>query len=620
MQPILCILHPVALLLTICNLASDSKSQYLRPYNYAVVDEVDAVLLDSATSPFVVSSAPKLQSDLYELADNFVNILRPKIDYVVKRREKAVWLTSEGVDRAEGYFRIADLFNVKYRELYRHIALALRAHLFMKRDRDYAVRDGKVILLDETNGRLMKGIQLSTGIQQAIEQKEHVDVTSQQKTAASITFPSLFGLFNKISGMSGTAKVDENEFINVYNMRVVQIPTNRPRIRKDLPDKIYLNTSDKLLAAMNETVALHEKGRPVLLVAGSVDNSEIISELLLNRGIPHNVLNAYNASREAAMVKDAGQTGAVTVATNMAGRGTDIKLSKKVKKLGGLAVIGTEMLPERVRLQLAGRAGRQGDPGTSQFYISLEDSFISKASTDRFRAYYRRLLKKKQQGKPIVTLKGPRIHIALTMLKNRVASNEENQRTQTNKYDVTLRMQRNNYYDQRKRIIDALKLDEVKNAWLSDGIDYYLVEHDQWQPSQIKQLVNENFDYNNVVIPSTLTDKASIKDFLIKLADQILAKKEKQLINEQQLQQFFRSAILQAMDGNWTDEVDYLNTLQGYLTNWMAAGRDSGFLYNEWAFDAYKQMFRKIKMQVVDNLLLSEIQINKKNELVLIFN
>ncbi|WP_367342614.1 accessory Sec system translocase SecA2 [Limosilactobacillus sp.] len=602
------------------NLADNREDQYLRPYNYALVDEVDAVLLDNATSPFVVSSSPKLQSNLYELTDNFVTTLRPKVDYVIRRRDHATWLTSQGIEKAELYFRIDDLFALKYRELYRHIILAMRAHFFMERDHDYAVRDGKVVLLDETNGRLMKGIQISTGIHQAIEQKEHVEVTAQQKTAASITFPSLFGLFNKVSGMSGTAKVNENEFINVYNMKVVQIPTNKPMIRKDLPDKIYLNTSDKLLAAMNETVELHKQGRPVLLVAGSVDNSEIISELLLNRGIAHNVLNAYNASREAAMVKDAGHTGAVTVATNMAGRGTDIKLSDHVKKLGGLAVIGTEMLPERVRLQLAGRAGRQGDPGTSQFYISLEDSFISKASTDRFRAYYRHLMAQKRRGKNIVTLHGPRIQIALDMLKNRVASNEENNRTQTNRADVVLRMQRNNFYRQRNHIIDAKKLDNLTMSWLNDGIDDYLDTVSNFQIPQMQELVNEHFDYGNIVVHLNFDDKASAKKFLVELAHQILDKKEKQLINDRQLQQFYRSSLLQALDECWTDEVDYLNKLQAYTSNWAMASRDSGYVYNQWALEAYKRMFRRIKKQLVDNLLLSEIQINKKNELILTFN
>lgn len=531
------------------NLAGNKDGQFFpKPFNYALIDEVDMVLLDSATSPFVVSSAPRVLSTMYKLADDFVVSLVPKLDYIVKRREKAVWLTYHGVRKAESYFRIKDLFDLQYRELYRHICLALRAHYFMKRDHDYVVRDGKVILLDETNGRLMKGIQVSSGIQQATEQKEGVDVTPLRKTAASVTFPSLFGMFNKISGMSGTAKVDENEFINTYNMKVVTIPTNKPVIRKDLPAKIYLTTSDKLLDALNQVVALHKQGRPVLLVAGSVENSEIISELLLNQGIPHNVLNAFNASREAAMVKDAGQEGAVTVATNMAGRGTDIKISKQVRKKGGLAVIGTELLAERVRLQLAGRAGRQGDPGTSQFYISLEDDFVTKAMTGRFQKYYRHKVAQKRAGKNISQLRGPRIRFSLWMLKNRVASAQENQRTQTNKYETTLRYQRATFYDERNRIIGLDDLQKTVNSWVDQGIDYFLDKHDHWDPVAIKRLVNHHFTYDAVDLPDGLDNHEQIRRYLKDLYHDIIKSKAATLITTEQLNEFYRKCLLTALD------------------------------------------------------------------------
>ncbi|KEK14308.1 preprotein translocase subunit SecA [Limosilactobacillus reuteri] len=602
------------------NLASRKEDQYLRPFNYALVDEVDAVLLDGAESPFVVSSAPRVQSNLYQLADDFVTQLVPKLDYKVRRRDSAVWLTYHGIRKAETYFRIDDLFDLKYRELYRHIALALRAHFFMEKGHDYVVRDGKVILLDETNGRLMKGVQVSTGIHQATEQKEHVDLTSVRKTAASVTYPSLFGLFNKIAGMSGTAKVNENEFINTYNMRVVQIPTHRPVIRKDLPNKVYLTTSDKLLDAINEVLRLHKQGRPVLLVAGSVENSEIISELLLNKGIPHNVLNAFNASREAAMVKDAGKDGAVTVATNMAGRGTDIKITDAVRAKGGLAVIGTEMLPERVKLQLAGRAGRQGDPGTSQFYISLEDSFISKASTKRFQDYYRHKVALKEAGKPIVQLRSPRVKFSLWMLKNRVASNEESQRTQTNKYEAALSLQRNHFYTERDTIINTEHLEKLVGYWLSDGIDYYLAERESWSQLELKELISNHFSYSLIDIPDDLKTKQSIKEYLKKLCTSILWTKSKILITNEQLNQFYRTCLLSAFDGCWTDEVDYLTTLRAYVGSWVLAGRDSGCVYHQDAFAAYKKMLKKAKMKALDNLMLSVINLNDENQLVVSFN
>lgn len=602
------------------NLASNKEDQYLRPFNYALVDEVDAVLLDGAESPFVVSSAPRVQSNLYRLADDFVVKMVPKLDYQVKRRDSAIWLTYHGIRKAETYFKINDLFDLRYRELYRHIALAMRAHYFMRKGHDYVVRDGKVILLDETNGRLMKGVQVSTGIHQATEQKEHVDLTSVRKTAASVTYPSLFGSFNKIAGMSGTAKVNENEFINTYNMRVIQVPTHKPVIRKDLPDKVYLTTSDKLIDALNEVVRLHNVGRPVLLVAGSVENSEIISELLLNKGIPHNVLNAFNASREAAMVRDAGQDGAVTVATNMAGRGTDIKITDSVRQKGGLAVIGTEMLPERVKLQLAGRAGRQGDPGTSQFYISLEDSFISKASTGRFRKYYRHKVAQKNAGKAITRLRSPRVKFSLWMLKNRVASNEESQRTQTNKYEVVLRLQRKTYYDSRSRIINTRHLEAIAGQWISQGIDDFLSEKDQWSPLDIKQLVSNHFSYDLVDIPQELNSKAEIKAYLERLSKQILTEKFKILITNQQLNQFYRTCLLAAADGCWTDQVDYLTTLKAYVGSWGLAGRDAGYVYNTRAFAAYQRMVRRSRKWAIDNLMLSTIKLNDQNQLVVSFN
>jgi len=276
------------------NLATRREDQYLRPFNYVIIDEVDAILLDEATSPFVVSSRPTVQSNLYGLADEFVHTLHPKIDYKLNEDQDAVWLTLHGIRQAQRFFRVPDLFVSETREIYRHIALALRAHFIMKNGHDYLVSEGEVVLLDEANGRLKRGVKVNTGLHQAIEAKEHVDLTPNQQVAASITFPSLFGLFNKISGMSGTAKNDEHEFFEVCKMRVIQIPTRKPVIRRDYPEEIYVTTRQKLIHALDEAIELHQAGRPILLVAGSVENSEIISELLLDRGIPHNVLNAFN--------------------------------------------------------------------------------------------------------------------------------------------------------------------------------------------------------------------------------------------------------------------------------------------------------------------------------------
>ena len=603
------------------NLAANKDGQYLRPYHYVIIDEVDDVLLDQATSPFVVASAPMLQSNLYRLCDDFVRTLVPKRDFTVRRRDKAIWLTYNGVQRAEQYFRIRNLYDDESREVYRHIALAMRAHYFMKNGHDYLVEKGKVVLLDETDGRLKNGVKVNTGLHQAVEQKEHVKVTDNQKTAASITFPSLFGLFDKISGMSGTVKGDEDEFINVYNMKVVQIPTHKPVIRKDYPAKIYLTTSEKLMQALNDAITLHKAGRPILLVAGSVENSEIISELLLDRGIPHNVLNAFNIAREAAIVKDAGQPGAVTVATNMAGRGTDIKLGPGVKEKGGLAVIGTEMLPERVKLQLAGRAGRQGDPGSSQFYISLEDSYIAKASTKRFKKMYRKLVEKRRKGAMPKELTSPRIRLSLEMLKSRVADGEVRSRKKTNKYEVALRIQRTQFYKDRAKLMNNARLERTVGNWLSEGIDDFLNTQTDWSPSQLQHLINEHSTYKEVKIPDNLMyNRKAPKKYLENLCTDILKDKYKTLINTEQLNQFYRSALLTALDSCWTDQVNYLNDLRIIVEPWSLSGRDPGYIYQVKAFESYKNMLREARKKAVDNLLLSRIKLNKKNQLVVSFN
>ncbi|MCH5358090.1 accessory Sec system translocase SecA2 [Limosilactobacillus reuteri] len=599
------------------NLATRREDQYLRPFNYVIIDEVDAILLDEATSPFVVSSMPMVQSNLYQLADAFIHILQPKIDYKLNEDHDAVWLTLHGIQRAERFFRIPDLFISEYREIYRHIILALRAHFIMENGHDYLVSEGKVVLLDEANGRLKKGVKVNTGLHQAIEAKEHVDLTPNQQVAASITFPSLFGLFNKIAGMSGTVKSDEQEFFEVYKMRVIQIPTRKKVIRRDYPEQIYLTTRQKLIHALDETIELHKAGRPVLLVAGSVENSEIISELLLDRGISHNVLNAFNVAREADIVKDAGQKGAVTVATNMAGRGTDIKLGEDVKKLGGLAVIGTEMLPARVKMQLAGRAGRQGDPGTSKFYISLEDGYLAKNSTKRFKNYYRRLRKKKNDK----LLRSPRLKMSITMLNDRIAANQQMARSNINKNEIALKIQRKYLYDQRDQLMRTAHLETEVGKWLSRGISLYLTEEAEWTALGLRHLMNQHFTYDVVDLPDDLElNHKKIQKYLERFCQERLEQKAQVLINNEQLNQFYRSALLNALDSSWTDQMAYLSKLSVIVQPWATAQRNPKFMYQEKAYQAFEKMFDTVAKKVVDNLMLSTIRLDKDNNLIVHFN
>ncbi|WP_295729312.1 accessory Sec system translocase SecA2 [uncultured Limosilactobacillus sp.] len=603
------------------NLANSLDDQFLRPFNYAIVDEVDAVLLDGASTPFVVAGAPQLQSNIYEIADNFVNTLQKGHDFKVKRSEQAVWLTYYGVKRAEEYFRVQDLYSTANRELYRHIALALRAHYFMIKGKDYLVVDGEVVLLDEADGRLKHGIKVNTGLHQAVEQKEGVQITDNQKTSASVTAASLFGMFNKIAGMSGTAKSDATEFMNIYKLKVVQIPTNKPTIRKDYRPKIYLTTREKLLHAIGLVKALHEQGRPILLVAGSVENSEILSEILLNEGIAHNVLNAFNSVQEAAIVKDAGQRGAVTVATNMAGRGTDIKLGPGVADLGGLAVIGTEMLPDRVEQQLSGRAGRQGDPGTSEYFISLEDSYISGGSTGRFKKYYRHLLKKRERNGKEKELRSPRLRWILHELKARRAGNETASREQMNKSDFGIRIQRNHLYAERQKLMSAAHLEAVVEDWVSRGIDSFIEQRDEWTLEAAQQLVNHNFSYEITQVPTVAVQNTAVfKRYLKLLSHKILADKGRQLNNDsKQINQFYRKSLLAALDRCWIDEVDYLENLHTRLQPFQMMGRDPGYLEQQAAMRSYVQMLHQARRLAIKNLLLCKITHDSKGRLVVLF-
>ncbi|HHS2655486.1 TPA: accessory Sec system translocase SecA2 [Streptococcus agalactiae] len=363
------------------NLASNKLEQFLRPFHFVIVDEADSVLLDIAQTPLIIAGDPRVQSNLYGITNNFVLTLKENDEYIHKAKDKIVYLTEKGVSYAKQYFNISELYNDEYWELNRHINLALRAHCLYKRDYDYVVKNNEVKLLDNATGRVMEGTKLQSGIHQAIEAKEDVALTNESRAIASITYQSLFNMFPRLSGMTGTGKSSEDELIKTYHLPVIVIPTNFPIKRVDLADKIYVSLPEKLQATIDDVKQRHSKGQPVLLISGTVEIANIYSKLLLREGIAHNTLTADNVVKEAQIIKEAGQKGSVTCATVLAGRGTDIKLGEGVRELGGLAVIGTERMPNlRMDWQLRGRSGRQGDPGISQFYVSLEDELIADSS------------------------------------------------------------------------------------------------------------------------------------------------------------------------------------------------------------------------------------------------
>lgn len=361
------------------NLASNEEGKFLRPFNYVIIDEIDDILLDSAQTPLIIAGSPRVQSNYYAIIDTLVTTLVEGEDYIFKEEKEEVWLTTKGAKSAEDFLGIDNLYKEEHASFARHLVYAIRAHKLFTKDKDYIIRGNEMVLVDKGTGRLMEMTKLQGGLHQAIEAKEHVKLSPETRAMASITYQSLFKMFNKISGMTGTGKVAEKEFIETYNMSVVRIPTNRPRQRIDYPDNLYITLPEKVYASLEYIKQYHAKGNPLLVFVGSVEMSQLYSSLLFREGIAHNVLNANNAAREAQIISESGQMGAVTVATSMAGRGTDIKLGKGVAELGGLIVIGTErMESQRIDLQIRGRSGRQGDPGMSKFFVSLEDDVIKK--------------------------------------------------------------------------------------------------------------------------------------------------------------------------------------------------------------------------------------------------
>ena len=507
------------------NLASSKEEKFMPEFSYVIVDEVDAVLLDTATTPLVISGAPRVQSNMYKMTDEFVVSLEEEEDYRLDEEKKNVWLTRKGIEVAQEYFRVPNLYDGKHVELVRHITLALKAHNLFEKGKDYVIEDNKMYLLDSTEGRILENTKMQQGQQQAIEAAEGAEISDDMRSMASITYQNFFRLFKKIGGMTGTGKTANKEFIETYYMKVIQIPTNNPVIRKDYPDKIYPTLREKLMASLKLVKELHEKGQPILLTTADVELSEIYSEILLHEQIPHNLLNAHNAAKEAEIISEAGQWGSVTVATSMAGRGTDIKLGKGVKELGGLAVIGTELMPsKRTELQLRGRSGRQGDPGFSQFFVSLEDDVV----IDSGPKWVHRYFKKHRNDNPDSPreLKSLRFRWAMKRTQKQHDNQGYNNRKQTMDFDESSKKQRNLIYSQRDELISEngrFKFNAEK--FILKYLDGYLAKHKaDFTRNELSRLIFDNLSYTYNGVPDNfpITDKAEIKKLLHQIVNETL--------------------------------------------------------------------------------------------------
>ena len=607
------------------NLASSEDKKYMPEFNFVIVDEVDSVLLDSAQTPLVISGSPRVQSNFYGIIDTLMTTLVEGQDYIFKEEKKEVWLTTKGAQTAESFLGIDNLYSEEHGVLARHLTFALRAHTLFKRDKDYIIRKGEkeeeLVLVDQSTGRLLEMTKLQGGLHQAIEAKEHVPLSEETRAMASITYQSLFKKFKKISGMTGTGKVAEKEFLETYGMSVIRIPTNRPNQRIDYPDNLYVTLPEKVYASLAEIKYYHEKGNPLLIFVGSVEMSELYSSLLLREGIAHNVLNAHNAAREAQMIAESGRMGAVTVATSMAGRGTDIKLGPGVAELGGLVVIGTERMDsKRIDLQIRGRSGRQGDPGLSKFFVSLEDDVIKKYGPSWVHKMYKDYTVNKQISPEL--LEGRRYRKLVEKAQKASDSAARSSRRQTLEYAESMNIQREMVYSQRNRLIDGT---EDLDGFVVDVLDEFVRKSLAEEPFESREelyhfiVKNISFLYHAVPQELDLTDKDAIKLVLETTVQKSLQEKRTILETHDFFSDFQRLALLKAIDDNWVEQVDYLQQLSLAIGGQSAAQKNPIVEYYQEAYHGFEEMKRQVKKDMVRNLLLSRVDISPDGEIMAYF-
>ncbi|UXR69997.1 preprotein translocase subunit SecA [Staphylococcus sp. IVB6246] len=545
------------------NMVNYKEDRVMRPMHFAIIDEVDSILIDEARTPLIISGEAEKSTSMYTQANVFAKMLKGEEDYNYDVQTRNIQLTEQGIDKAERFFKIDNLYDLKYVDIIHHINLALRANYTMQRDVDYMVSEGEILIVDQFTGRSMPGRRFSEGLHQAIEAKEGVKVQNESKTMASITFQNYFRMYHKLAGMTGTAKTEEEEFRNIYNMTVTQIPTNRPVQRIDRSDLIYISQKGKFQAVVEEVIEKHRKGQPVLLGTVAVETSEYISELLKKHGIRHTVLNAKNHEKEAEIVAGAGQKGAVTIATNMAGRGTDIKLGEGVEDLGGLAVIGTERHESRrIDDQLRGRSGRQGDKGDSRFYLSLEDDLMVRFGSERMQNMMNRL------GMDDTTpIESKMVSRAVESAQKRVEGNNFDSRKRILEYDEVLRKQREIMYEERNKIIDEPESSALVIAMIKTALDRtisYFVNEDEENPDYepLIHYVEDVFLHEGELEVSEINgkDREDIYEIIWKKVEQVY-EKQKEVLGEQ-MPEFERMILLRTIDNHWTSHIDTMEQLR----------------------------------------------------------
>ena len=599
------------------NLASNKEGKFLRPFNYAIIDEIDDILLDSAQTPLIIAGAPRVQSNHYGIVNTLMTTLVEGEDFIYKEEKGEIWLTKQGAKEAESFFGIDHLYNEKNAVFARHIVYAMRAHKLYTKDKDYVIRGNEMVLVDKGSGRLLEQTKLQGGLHQAIEAKEHVKLSPETRAMASITYQSLFKMFNKLSGMTGTGKVAEKEFRETYNMAVVRIPTNRPKQRIDYPDNLYVTLPEKVYASLEYIKEYHAKGNPLLVFVGSVEMSHLYSSLLLREGIAHNVLNAHNVAREAQIISESGQMGAVTVATSMAGRGTDIKLGKGVAELGGLIVIGTErMESQRVDLQIRGRSGRQGDPGMSKFFVSLEDDVIKKYGPSWVHKKYKDY-QVQDMSQPEV-LKGRKYRNLVAKAQYSSDSAGRAARIHTLEYAESMNIQREMMYKERNRLIDGSRdLEDVVGEIIDTYIDQ--VASSNYESRELLfHFIVTNISFHVKELPEDIdvTNKTEVRSFIKQIIDKELSEKRALLEQHDLYEQFLRLSLLKAIDYNWVEQVDYLQQLSMAISGQSAAQKNPIVEYYQEAYAGFETMKEQIRVDMVRNLLMGLVEVTPKGEIV----
>ena len=600
------------------NMVVRKEDRVQRGFNYCIIDEVDSVLIDEARTPLIISGGVMQSANLYVSSDNFVKSLKENEDYIKDEKTKAISLTDSGSTKCETYFHVSNLYDINNTALVHHVNQALKANYAMKKDVDYVVSDDEVIIVDQFTGRLMKGRQFSEGLHQAIEAKENVKIKQETKTLATITFQNLFRMYPKLSGMTGTAKTEEEEFRNIYNMYVITIPTNKPVIRVDATDILFSGKAGKYNAIANEIEKRHNLGQPILVGTIAIETSELISHMLTKKKIKHEVLNAKNHAREAEIIAHAGEKGAVTIATNMAGRGTDIKLGEGVKELGGLCVIGTERHESRrIDNQLRGRSGRQGDPGFTQFYVSFEDDLLVRFGSDRYRDTLRNL---GFDGDQSIQMK--MFSKSVESAQRRVEGNNFDTRKQLLQYDDVMNNQREIIYEKRNKILDSESIHEDVLNSFRDYISDIVNSHTAISPTlkerdyeEIVEATNENLLKKYRITLSEINGKSAddvigiIYDNVLKDYNEKIGVMPKEIVDE-----FEKAIMLRLIDNYWMEHISTMSHLREGIHLRGYAQENPLQAYTLEGFELFDMMMNRINKDVSIYLLKSEVRQNAERK------